>query len=93
MGGLMANRAAARMGARQQYRTMARMQRRRSAFQERAGMRQDFTRAGDDGMEQAPEAPAEPAYVAELERLAELRDRGVITAGEFDAKKRQLLGL
>jgi hypothetical protein len=32
-------------------------------------------------------------YIAELERLAELRDRGIISAEEFDAKKKQLLGL
>jgi hypothetical protein len=31
--------------------------------------------------------------VSELERLAQLRDQGVITAEDFDAKKRQLLGL
>ena len=39
------------------------------------------------------EAPEEPAYIAELESLAELRDQGVITAEEFEAKKRELLGL
>ena len=51
---------------------------------------------------QAPPAPpAQPApppgqqadYIAELERLADLRDRGIITAEDFEAKKRQLLGL
>jgi hypothetical protein len=42
----------------------------------------------------APAAPAaEPDYTAELERLADLRDRGVITPEDFDAKKRQLLGI
>jgi len=30
---------------------------------------------------------------AELERLAQLKDQGIITADEFDAKKKQLLGL
>jgi putative oligomerization/nucleic acid binding protein len=93
--GLLANRAAARMGARQQYRTMARMQRRRTWMQDRVGMRQDFEPAGQGEPEPAPaaQAPAEPAYVAELERLAQLRDQGVLTADEFDAKKRQLLGI
>jgi len=46
--------------------------------------------------EQAPPAPAAqavPDYTAELERLAKLRDDGVITAEDFDAKKKQLLGL
>jgi len=32
-------------------------------------------------------------YIAELERLAGLRDKGVITSEEFEAKKKQLLGL
>jgi hypothetical protein len=81
------------MGARQQYRTMSRMQRRRTWAQDRMGMRQDFQPAGEEQYDAAPPAPAEPDYVAELERLAQLRDQGVITADDFDAKKRQLLGL
>lgn len=36
---------------------------------------------------------ATPAYITELEKLAELRDKGIITAGDFEAKKKQLLGL
>jgi hypothetical protein len=40
------------------------------------------------------EAPAqEPDYLDELERLASLRDKGIITAEEFEAKKKVLLGL
>ena len=39
------------------------------------------------------EAPAAPDYTAELEKLAKLRDDGVITAEDFEAKKRQLLGI
>jgi hypothetical protein len=40
-------------------------------------------------------APAAPAgdYTAELEKLAKLRDEGVISAEDFDAKKKQLLGI
>lgn len=41
----------------------------------------------------AQAAPAEPDYTAELERLAKLRDEGVITPEDFDAKKRQLLDI
>jgi hypothetical protein len=43
--------------------------------------------------------PAEPAsagetsYLEELEKLGELRDKGIITDEEFEAKKKQLLGL
>ena len=38
-------------------------------------------------------APAAPDYTAELEQLAKLRDEGVISAEDFDAKKKQLLGI
>jgi hypothetical protein len=40
----------------------------------------------------APAEP-EPSYLDELERLANLRDQGIISDEEFDAKKKQLLGL
>jgi membrane protease subunit (stomatin/prohibitin family) len=49
--------------------------------------------------QQAPAAPATAAapaaadYTAELEKLAKLRDDGVITAEDFEAKKKQLLGI
>jgi membrane protease subunit (stomatin/prohibitin family) len=36
---------------------------------------------------------AAPDYTAELAQLAKLRDDGVITATDFDAKKKQLLGI
>ena len=59
------------------------------------GQRQDFQAAGEEQYDEpAPAAaPAEPDYVSKLERLSQLRDQGVITAEDFDAKKRQLLGL
>jgi hypothetical protein len=41
---------------------------------------------------QAATAPEE-SYLDELERLADLRDRGIITSEDFEAKKKQLLGL
>lgn len=42
----------------------------------------------------APEAPAgEASYLAELEKLGELRDKGILTEEEFEAKKKMLLGL
>jgi len=98
-GGLIAARAGMRMRGRQQYRTMARMQRRRSYVQDRMGARQDFEPAGGQPVEEAAPAPpaaAQPAggdYTAELEKLAKLRDGGVITAEDFEAKKQQLLGI
>ena len=94
--GLMAERGAQRMGARQTYRTMARMQRRRSFVQSRLGTKEDFSSREEPG-EAAATAPApaanEPEYVGELERLSQLRDQGIITNEDFEAKKKQLLGI
>ena len=42
----------------------------------------------------APAAAAEaPSYIEELQKLAVLRDQGIISEEEFAAKKAQLLGL
>ena len=41
----------------------------------------------------APAAAAEPEYMAELEQLAKLRDQGLLSPEEFEAKKKQILGL
>ncbi len=41
----------------------------------------------------APAASAAPDYAAELEKLAGLRDQGVISAEDFEAKKKQILGI
>jgi hypothetical protein len=41
----------------------------------------------------AAPAPEEPSYLAELEQLAQLKTQGIISEEEFQAKKRQLLGL
>jgi hypothetical protein len=60
-----------------------------------------------EGQAPAPAAPVAPtaaempavaaapqeSYLDELERLADLRDRGIISDDDFEAKKRQLLGL
>jgi membrane protease subunit (stomatin/prohibitin family) len=37
--------------------------------------------------------PAEPDYAAELEKLAQLKSQGIITEADFEAKKKQLLGI
>jgi hypothetical protein len=93
-GGLLAARAGMRMRSRQQYRTMARMQRRRSYIADRMGVRQDFEPAEQYEEGLAQQAPAaEPDYTAELEKLAKLRDDGVISAEDFEAKKKQVLGI
>jgi hypothetical protein len=63
-----------------------RRQQERWAAQEQAAYEQQA--------QQAPPAPAgEPDYAAELEKLAKLRDEGVITPEDFEAKKKQLLGI
>jgi hypothetical protein len=42
----------------------------------------------------AAAAPAPPSdYITELQQLAGLRDQGIITEEEFQAKKKQLLGV
>ena len=38
-------------------------------------------------------APAEPDYAAELQQLAQLKSQGIITEEEFEAKKKQILGI
>jgi Short C-terminal domain len=95
--GLMAERGAQRMQARQTYRTMSRMQRRRSFVQSKTGAEEDFS-SREEPSEAAAAAPAPaangvPAYVGELKRLAQLRDQGIITNEDFEAKKKQLLGI
>jgi hypothetical protein len=41
----------------------------------------------------APAAPAAPDYAAELQQLAQLKGQGLITEEEFEAKKKQILGI
>ena len=40
-----------------------------------------------------PPSAGAPSYLEELEKLGQLRDSGIITDEEFEAKKKQLLGL
>lgn len=49
----------------------------------------------DDYHASQPQAatPGEPSYADELQRLAQLKAQGVITEDEFQAKKKQLLGI
>ena len=41
----------------------------------------------------APAAPTQPDYAAELEQLAQLKAQGILTEEEFEAKKKQILGI
>jgi Short C-terminal domain len=41
----------------------------------------------------AQAGPAQPDYTAELEQLAQLKAQGILTDEEFEAKKKQILGI
>jgi Short C-terminal domain len=73
---------------------VARRQQRKYGEQDAAYTEQLAAGAGA-GVEQsyAQAAPAEPDYMAELEQLAQLKNQGILTEEEFQAKKKQLLGL
>lgn len=43
--------------------------------------------------QQAPAQPAQDDTVEQLQQLAQLKDQGILTQEEFDAKKKQILGL
>ncbi len=57
--------------------------------------RQDLAASGPPAPPAEPQQPAPepPDYIDELKRLAELKEAGIISEDEFEAKKRQLLGL
>ena len=40
-----------------------------------------------------PAAPQEPDYAEELQKLATLKSQGIISEEEFEAKKKQILGI
>ena len=44
-------------------------------------------------MQAAPVADDTNTQIAELQQLAQLKDQGILTQEEFDAKKKQILGL
>jgi hypothetical protein len=68
-----------------------------TAVSGRVARRQQQRYAAEEQPAYAPEQPAaapeEPEYMAELEQLAQLRDQGILTPEEFEAKKKQILGL
>ena len=63
----------------------------------RRRQQQKWAAQGQAGSEQqtapAQQQPGKSDYTAELEKLAQLRDQGVITPEDFEAKKKQLLGI
>jgi len=54
---------------------------------------EDYAALGAEPGGAPAEPAAEPSYLEELEKLAALRDQGIITDEEFQTKKGQLLGL
>ena len=69
-----------------------------TAVSNRVSRRQAERWSQQDAQEQPPQpmpAAAAPQadYTAELEKLAELRDQGLTMPEDFDAKKKQLLGI
>jgi hypothetical protein len=72
---------------------VARRQQRKYADQDAAYVETQAAAMGQ-GLDQTAAAPAaEPAYMAELEQLAQLKAQGIISEEEFEAKKKQILGL
>lgn len=55
--------------------------------------RRQSQRWSDEQATQQPQPMATADPYQELEKLGQLKDQGIITQEEFDAKKRQLLGL
>lgn len=49
--------------------------------------------ASDQPEQAAPVATSTSDQFAELEQLGKLKDQGILTQAEFDAKKQQILGL
>jgi cytochrome c-type biogenesis protein CcmH/NrfG len=52
-----------------------------------------LSQGGDAPAAKQPASASEESYLEELEKLGELRDKGIITDEEFEAKKKELLGL
>ncbi len=63
-----------------------------SRRQARRYAQQDAEQTQEAPVEATP-APAEDDMYVQLEKLGQLKDDGILTQEEFDAKKRQILGL
>ncbi len=57
--------------------------------------RRQAQRWAAEGPQNAPQqpAPAQDPMTAQLEQLAQLKEQGILTQEEFDAKKKQILGI
>jgi len=63
------------------------------AAQDQAAYDQQMQQQYAAQQQYAPPEPAEPDYAAELEKLAQLKNQGIISEEEFEAKKKQILGI
>ena len=63
------------------------------AAQDQAAYDQQMAAQQAAAAQAAPAAPAAPDYAAELEQLAQLKAQGILTDEEFEAKKKQILGI
>ena len=63
------------------------------AAQDQAQYEQQMAAQQAYAQQAAPAAPAAPDYTAELEQLAQLKAQGILTDEEFEAKKKQILGI
>jgi membrane protease subunit (stomatin/prohibitin family) len=63
------------------------------AAQDQAAYEQQMAAHQQAAAAAAPAAPAEPDYAAELEKLAQLKNQGILSEEEFEAKKKQILGI
>jgi len=78
---------------------VARRQQRKYASQDAAYVEQQAAAAQqgyEEGAQGAPPPEAAPAaddLTAQLEQLAALKDKGILTEEEFEAKKKQILGI
>jgi hypothetical protein len=64
-----------------------------TAVSGRVARRQQNKYAAQEQEAAAAAPAAEPEYMAELEQLAQLRDQGILSPEEFEAKKKQILGV
>ncbi|HEX5029251.1 MAG TPA: SHOCT domain-containing protein [Gaiellaceae bacterium] len=63
------------------------------AAQDQANYEQQMAAQQAYQQQAAAAAPAEPDYAAELQQLAQLKSQGILTDEEFEAKKKQILGI
>lgn len=72
-------------------RTARRTSRRQMAMY--GGQQEQYYDEPEPQYQAPPPQPVQQDYAAELQKLAQLRDAGVLTDEEFEAKKKQILGI